>query len=168
VLKKLVYYEAIDPLIEIAASDDPAVYEVALGRSARHRRSRSDRRASVAEAAGALDARPAPGRCRTTLLIVCEKQPAGADRAEPVLKALSGVDLTRSALHLPLLGRLGGPQALKIIDAALRSDDAPLARSGGAGICNWPDASVADRLLALAATRQNARTSSGPCGPTSA
>jgi hypothetical protein len=61
------------------------------------------------------------------------------------------VDLTRSALHLPLLGRLGGPQALKIIETALRSDDAQVREAAVRGICNWPDASVADRLLALAA-----------------
>jgi HEAT repeat protein len=155
VLKKLVYYEAIDPLIEIAASDDPAVYEVALDGL----RGIADPDQTDVPRLLKLLQRSTPGRHRDdverAILIVCEKQPAGADRAEPVLKALSSVDLTHSALHLPLLGRLGGPQALKIIDAALRSDDAPVREAAVQGICNWPDASVADRLFALAADTGN-------------
>jgi HEAT repeat protein len=156
ILKKMVYYDAIDPLIGIAVSDDPAVYEVALDGL----RGIADPDPTDVPRLLKLLERSAPGRHRDevekTLLIVCEKQPAGADRAAPVLKALSGVDLTQSALHLPLLGRLGGPQSLKIIDAALRSDDASLREAGVRGICNWPDASVAERLLALAGDSQNA------------
>lgn len=151
VLKKLVYYEAIDPLIEIAASDDPAVYEVALDGL----RGIADPDQTDIPRLLKLLGRSTPGRHRDdverTILIVCDKQPAQADRAEPVLKALGDIDVTRSALHLPLLGRLGGPQALKILDAALGSDDAQVRDAAVRGICNWPDAAVADRLMELAA-----------------
>ncbi len=151
VLKKLVYYEAIDPLIEIAASDDPAVYEVAMDGL----RGIADPDQTDIPRLLKLLQRSTPGRHRDdverTILIVCDKQPAQADRAEPVLKALGDIDVTRSALHLPLLGRLGGPQALKILDAALESDDAQVRDAAVRGICNWPDAEVADRLMELAA-----------------
>lgn len=151
VLKKLVYYEAIDPLIEIAASDDPAVYQVALDGL----RGIADPDQTDIPRLLKLLQRSTPGRHRDdverTILIVCDKQPAQADRAEPVLQALGEIDVTRSALHLPLLGRLGGPQALKILDAALESDDAQVRDAAVRGICNWPDASVADRLMELAA-----------------
>lgn len=151
VLKKLVYYEAIDPLIEIAASDDPAVYEVALDGL----RGIADPDQTDIPRLLKLLGRSTPGRHRDdverTILIVCDKQPAQADRAEPVLKALGDFDVTRCACHLPLLGRLGGPQARKILDAALESDDAQVRDAAIRGICNWPDASVADRLMELAA-----------------
>ncbi|MCL4205714.1 MAG: hypothetical protein KJ000_24795 [Pirellulaceae bacterium] len=155
ILKKMVYYEAIDPLVAIAASDDPAVYDVALDGL----RGIADPDPTDVPRLLKLLERSTPGLHRDevekTLLIVCEKQPAGADRAGPVLKALSGVDLARSSLHLPLLGRLGGPQSLKIIDAALTSDDASVREAAVRGICNWPDASVAERLIALAGDSKN-------------
>jgi len=155
ILKKMVYYEAIDPLVAIAVSDDPAVYDVALDGL----RGIADPDPTDVPRLLKLLERSTPGRHRDevekTLLIVCEKQSAGADRAGPVLKALSGVDLTRSAMHLPLLGRLGGPQSLKIIDAALTSDDASVREAAVRGICNWPDASVAERLIALAGDSKN-------------
>lgn len=152
VLKRLVYYEAIDPLIEIAANDDPAVYDVALDGL----RGIADPDQTDIPRLLKLLQRSTPGRHRDdverTILIVCDKQPAQSDRAEPVLKALGDIDVSRSPLHLPLLGRLGGPQALKILDAALQSEDAPVRDAAVRGICNWPDASVADRLLQLAST----------------
>ncbi len=150
VLNRLVYYEAIDPLIEIAASDDPAVYEVALDGL----RGIADPDQYDVPRLLELLQRSTPGRHRDdverTILIVCDKQPARADRAEPVLKALGDIDVSRSSLHLPLLGRLGGPQALKILDAALESEDAQVRDAAVRGICNWPDASVADRLMEIA------------------
>ncbi len=155
ILKKMVYYEAIDPLVAIAASDDPAEYDVALDGL----RGIADPDPTDVPRLLKLLERSTPGRHRDevekTLLIVCEKQPAGTDRAGPVLKALSGVDLARSSLHLPLLGRLGGPQSLKIIDAALASDDAAVREAAVRGLCNWPDASVAERLIALAGDSKN-------------
>ncbi len=155
VLKKLVYYEAIDPLIAIAANDDPAVYEVALDGL----RGIADPDPTDTPRLLRLLERATPGKHRDevekTVLIVCEKQPPGADRAGPVLKALGNVDLTKSAVYLPLLGRLGGPQALKIIETALSSDDATVREAAVRGLCNWPDASVADRLIALARDSEN-------------
>jgi len=53
-------------------------------------------------------------------------------------------------MALPLLGRLGGRPALSRIDAGLASPEPRVRDAALDGLCNWPDASMADRLLALA------------------
>ena len=57
------------------------------------------------------------------ILIVCQKSPeAAGDRAKPVLAVLAKVDPSELPKYLPLLGRLGGPQVLRMIDSSLASE----------------------------------------------
>jgi hypothetical protein len=51
---------------------------------------------------------------------------------------------------LPVLGRVGGQAGLKVVEAAIGSDDAPRHDNGIRAICNWPDASIGPRLIELA------------------
>ena len=77
-------------------------------------------------------------------------------QAAPVValvKRSSAVD--RVAL-LPLLGRIGGSEARREIQAALNSGEADLYDAGVRAICNWPDASVAEQLLALSKKAESA------------
>jgi len=51
---------------------------------------------------------------------------------------------------LSTLGRIGGPAALKILEATISDSHAPLHDIGLRALCNWPDASIASRLTELA------------------
>jgi hypothetical protein len=74
-----------------------------------------------------------------------------SDREKRAGAALAATkdDPKRTADLLPLLGRLGGSDALKLLRSSLA--DPALRDAALAGLCNWPDASANDDLLSLAA-----------------
>ncbi len=97
VLKKLKYYEAIDPLIAIAGQDDPNAYEPAL---AALREIADPDETDLSRLVKLLLAVQGKHReeVERTILIVCEKSPdAAADRAKPVLAVLAKVDSVGTA-----------------------------------------------------------------------
>jgi HEAT repeat protein len=100
-----------------------------------------------------------PGKHRDevekTILIVTEKLPADSDRSELVRAALAGVPGSESSKYLPLLGRLGGAKALESIQSALADADPEISEAAIRGLCNWPNAQVADELLELATNSEN-------------
>ena len=66
---------------------------------------------------------------------------------------------------LPTLGRVGGPAALKIVEAAIADKNPPRREAGIRALCNWPDASVAPKLIDLAQTADDADPADvGACG----
>jgi hypothetical protein len=79
---------------------------------------------------------------------VASQLPA-AKRAEAVLAAIKA-DPKHAADLLPLLGRLGGEEALKIVRDAVAATDPTLHDAGVVALCNWPDTGANDDLLALA------------------
>ncbi|MHB8865750.1 MAG: HEAT repeat domain-containing protein, partial [Pirellulaceae bacterium] len=75
-----------------------------------------------------------------------ERQP------ELVLMALTRANAQQRSALLPALGRIGGAKALDVIQQALQDPDAAVQNAAIRGLCNWPDATVADQLLELART----------------
>lgn len=150
VLKQLRCYEAIDPLVALARSDDPAVYDVALDGL---RGIADPDNTDLSRLVKLLFDVPA-GRQRDevekTIAIVCDKLPQGKDHAEPVLAVLAKVGRVDPAVTLPLFGRLGGPKALAAVEAAMRQSDAVTHQAAVRALCNWRTAEVADRLWQLA------------------
>jgi HEAT repeat protein len=154
VLKRLKYYEAIDPLVAMAAGTDAKATKEAL-----------DGLRGIADPDDTDISRlvklllTVEGERREeverTILIVCEKVPAGTDRVQPVLAVLAKVAPSASPTYLPLLGRLGGPKAAQMIDAALKSSEPAVKDAAVRGLCNWPSAEVAPRLWDLASHSDN-------------
>jgi HEAT repeat protein len=70
-------------------------------------------------------------------------------RAEPLMKAWRSLDSADQNTVLPALGRVGGPQALVVVEAAIADADAARHAAGMRALCNWPDASVAPQLIKL-------------------
>jgi HEAT repeat protein len=151
VLKALRCYEAIDPLIVIASQNDAEVYGPALDGL----RGIADPDETDIPRLVKLLLNTKAGRQREevekTILIVCEKAPANDDRAKIVLAALANIDAADAPKYLPLLGRLGGAQAMAMIEPALTSTNAEVRDAAVRAICNWPNGDVADRLLKFAA-----------------
>ena len=150
VLMKLKYYEAIDPLIVIAGQEDPSVYEPALV-ALREIADPDD--TDLSRLVKLLLAVQGKHReeVERAILIVCQKSPdAAADRAKPVLAVLAKVDSSELPKYLPLLGRLGGPQVLGMIDSSLANESREFKASAIRALCNWPNAEVADRLWTIA------------------
>lgn len=83
------------------------------------------------------------------VVAVCNRE-KGARRADALLAAIDALDVADRPLLLSTLGRVGGDRARQTIDAALASSDAEQHALGLQALCNWPDASVAPRLIELA------------------
>jgi HEAT repeat protein len=71
-------------------------------------------------------------------------------RAIPLLKVMSGLSEEERTKLLSALGRIGGEPALKVIEAGLADKDSARRAAALRGLCNWPDGSVAPRLVELA------------------
>ncbi len=154
-LGRMTYYEAIDPLIKLAEADDPETYTLAL--FGLHTIADPDQH-DIPRLVKLL-LRSRPGRhadeVERTIVLVCEKLPAGAGRTELVLESLRGVPESDLPKYLPLLGRLGGAEARRRIDAGLAHADPSVREAAVRALCNWPDAAVADELLAMARGDEN-------------
>lgn len=83
-------------------------------------------------------------RLETTYLEISKKHD---NTVEPILAAMSD-DTTTLAL-LPALGRVGGKASEARVEQALASANDELRAAGIRALCNWPDASVAEKLAGL-------------------
>jgi len=79
-------------------------------------------------------------RAETIIAGVCKGD------AEPVI---AGRDRVPPALF-SLLGRIGGDQSREIITNGLKSDNAAVREAALNGLCNWPNATAANEMLAFA------------------
>lgn len=150
VLKKLRYYEAIDPLIVVAKQEDPAAYEPALIALQEIADPDDTDLSRLVRLLLAVEGKHRDAVERT-ITIVCKKSPAAAaERAKPVLAVLAKADASELPKYLPLLGRLGGPQVMEMIDASLAGKTPEVKAAAMRALCNWPTAEVADRLWTLA------------------
>jgi HEAT repeat protein len=77
-------------------------------------------------------------------------------RADPLLAVYVKLGGRDRQTILPTLGRLGGPAVLKIVEAAIADADPALRNAGMRALGNWPDGSVAARLLELSKTAADA------------
>jgi hypothetical protein len=97
-----------------------------------------------------------PGRERDAaeraIALVASRIGDAAKRPAPLLSAMEKLNEADQIALLPALGRVGGPAALEEVDAAIASADAARHAGGVRALCNWPDASVAPRIIKLAHT----------------
>jgi HEAT repeat protein len=95
------------------------------------------------------DEREAAGRA---VWMGCQRVAVPAKRSAPLLAAMQGGDATAQCAILPTLARIGGGEALGAVEKAMQSDDPAVRDAGYRALANWPDATVADRLLEIAKT----------------
>ena len=80
------------------------------------------------------------------IVAVCEQIPEPEKRTAPIFAAIT--DGTNKTDLLPLLGRLGGAEALQLLRTSLSTGDSALNEAALAGLCNWPDAAASDVIIA--------------------
>jgi HEAT repeat protein len=83
---------------------------------------------------------------------VCQRIPQSDQQVAPLLAALDDLQSQQRIDLIPALGRVGGSGALAAAEAAYRDANPELSAAGLAALCNWPDGSLAPRLLELART----------------
>lgn len=102
----------------------------------------------------ALLAKAAPGPERDALELAiaagCRRNPDPLKYAAPLLTLLSGADAAQRILLLPIMGQLGGTEALEAINAARQDANETVREAAIRGLCNWPESDVAPELLVVA------------------
>lgn len=82
------------------------------------------------------------------VMLVCGRIADVQKRADPLLAAIQELSDTNRTALLPTLGRVGGGKALPVVEAAIAE---PTQHDVGLrALCNWPNASIARRLMELA------------------
>lgn len=82
---------------------------------------------------------------------VCRRAVPDPDRwANPLLVAMAKLDDPDKLTMFSTLGRVGGPAALKTIERLVVAAKPKFRDTGIRALCNWPDASIAPRLMKLA------------------
>lgn len=143
---------AVPALVKQAEQSDPTLRAAAIRALGRLATTRD------IPALAALASKAAKGRDRNevekVIVLVCNMDTALA-LGGPVLAVYSTAGKADRLILLPVLGRIGGPQALRLVKEAMASTDAELADAGVRGLCNWPDPSVAGELLELVGSAAN-------------
>jgi hypothetical protein len=107
---------------------------------------------------GVLKAKPGRERAAAekAVMFVCGRISDAEQQATPLLAALDELAAADRLALLPTLGRVGGPAARTIIEAAMADPDPAVHQTGLRALCNWPDASIAPRLIELVRCAQHA------------
>ena len=90
------------------------------------------------------------------IVLACKRTADLQHQADPVLAVLKNADETERCLLIPVIGRIGGKEALEAVHAALASGNPVIHEAGVRGLCNWPDAGAAAELWQLADNADNA------------
>ncbi len=98
---------------------------------------------------GVLHTEPGPEReaAEKAVMFVCQRAENPKERAAPLLEAIHDLSAPDQLAMLSTLGRVGGDGARKAIEAAIAESDTHTA--GIRALCNWPDATIANRLMEL-------------------
>ena len=83
---------------------------------------------------------------------VCQRIPDADQQAQPILDAMKRLSPADQVTILSTVGRVGGTGARKVVEEALGDRDSAKHSAGLRALCNWPDASVAPRLIELTKT----------------
>jgi HEAT repeat protein len=139
--------DAVDDLVKLAQGDTPKVRTAAISALAQL----ADRKHVSCLLAAVLKAERGAERdaAERAVVAVCsrgdDKQPAD----ELIMVTLADIEPGLQTQLLSTLGRVGGKKALERLESAIASDDAEERAQGLRGLCNWPDASTADRMIEL-------------------
>lgn len=148
ILRKRRAKDAVPKLLPAAVSDDAQVRTAAM--TALGELAGAEHVAGMVQ--GVLKAEPGREQAdaEKCLMFVCARIEEANQQAAPLLAAMEELSETDRRTMLSTLGRVGGPGALKIVEESIASDDSQLHSLGIKAISNWPDASIAPRLLELA------------------
>ncbi len=140
--------DTIPAMITVAVGNDAAVRQAAM--AALSEIAGPDQIPGMLQ--GVMKADPGKERdaAEKCVMLACNRIKDPEQRAAPVLAAMKKLPAAQQTMLLSTLGRIGGADALKSIESALANSGTH--SEGLRAICNWPDASIAPRLMELIQT----------------
>ncbi|MCL2743859.1 MAG: HEAT repeat domain-containing protein [Planctomycetaceae bacterium] len=152
-------YDAIDPMIPLAKSEDDTIADpiiTGLGRLCDPDDTDLTRMLALY-----LASRPGAHREKVerAIVIICEKLPDAEKRADALLKILEKKDggLTGQRLidTLPLLGKVGNKRVAEMIRPLIDGNDPALQSAAVRAFCNFPNADYLDDIWKIAANNSS-------------
>lgn len=145
--------EALPDLLQAAGDDEGAVRAAAM--SGLGQLAGANEIPGMVQ--GVLKAPSGPERqaAERALLTVCNRAKSEDERAEPLLDAMEKLSDDDRQSMLPTLGRTGGVRALQSIESAIADTDPARHDIGIRALCNWPNATIAPRLIELAQSEEH-------------
>jgi HEAT repeat protein len=139
--------DTVATLVEAAGGNDPVVRGAAMKALA----DMADTSSLPGMIAAVLKAEPGKERdaAERSVAAVCAKAGDPDQRAEVLLAEVNKRPSAEQLALLPLVGRVGGAPALKVIEAAIADGDATRHEMGIRALCHWPYAVIAPRLFEL-------------------
>jgi HEAT repeat protein len=89
------------------------------------------------------------------IVAVCNRIADPNKRADSLLAAMSKFDADDNTPLLSTLGRVGGSAALNVVESAIADKNPRRHAAGIRALCNWPDATVAERLESITETARD-------------
>ncbi len=137
----------IPDLLAAAVGPDPAVRGAAM--SALGQLAGPEHVAAMVQ--GVLKAQEGREReaAEKAVMLVCGRIAEPQKRADPLLAAVEKLPGADRLAMLPTVGRVGGAGAVEVVEGAIGDADPAVHAAGIRALCNWPDATVAPRLIEL-------------------
>ena len=82
-----------------------------------------------------------------SIVTICRRIPSVDRQADPVISIYKNANRESQIALLPLLGRLGGKNALELVRAAVKDKNERFVEAGVTALANWPNANVTDDLI---------------------
>ncbi len=141
---------AMPVLLELAVSDKADVRTAAI--QALGQLAGAEDIPKLVDALLATESGPQREAMEKAIMSVCVRIKEANGQSDPLLAVWERLGDEQKMIALPTLGRVGGPKALRIVEEAIAGDNEQRRDAGVRALCNWPDASVAGRLLEMAQT----------------
>lgn len=143
----------IPSILAAAVDDDPTVRRAAM--AALGQIAEPDHVAGMVQGVLKADRGRERDAAEKAVMLVCHRVGDPESWAKPLLDAMGDLSEPDRKILLSTLGRVGGPAALEVVEDLIRDTDPQRHEVGLRALCNWPDASVAFRLLELARTDED-------------
>jgi hypothetical protein len=153
VLAKRRALDTIPDLLSAAIDADPDVRAAAM--AALGQLAGSEHLPGMVQGVLKTEKSPQHDAAERAVLAVCDRIKDPEKQAEPLLAVMNQLNEADRTAMLSTLGRVGGTEALKVVEAAIASSVPQQHESGLRGLCNWPNASVAPRLIELVSSDQH-------------
>jgi HEAT repeat protein len=89
-----------------------------------------------------------------SLVSIAEKNPDRLQRASTILEMMGKAPAAQQPAFLRALGRIGGPQALRVVCGQMKSRDPDTKDAAIRALADWPSLEAFDSLLVLAGSRE--------------
>lgn len=140
-------FEAVPLLLKLAIGKDAEVRKSAMG--ALGQLGSEENVPAMLDAVLVAEKGTEREAAEKAIMNVCARIKPPESRGKKLVSNFKSRPAPDRLILIATLGRVGGPDCLKMVEAYITDKDTKKHETGVKALCNWPDASVAPRLIEL-------------------